>query len=145
MCLLACQSMRSQSICLLVQSIFLLLRQINLLPHVSWVTELLRSFRVERFRVDPGFQHLNFSLLLHKRRMLSSKIHMLTCDPIKLGSRFLFSFFLRTTKQDCFDIMLQLPQEHLFAAVTFVVMLKCCVTYVVFLPTSRQKEGRSLI
>ena len=40
--LLACQSMRSQSICLLAQSTFLPLRQINLLPHVSWVTELLK-------------------------------------------------------------------------------------------------------
>ena len=38
----ACQSMRSRSICLLAQSFFLLLRQINLLPCVSWVTELLK-------------------------------------------------------------------------------------------------------
>ena len=40
--LLACQSMRSQSICLLAQSTFLLLRQINQLPCVSWVIELLK-------------------------------------------------------------------------------------------------------
>ena len=42
MFLLACQFMCSQSIGLLAQSTFLLLRQINLLPHVSWVTELLK-------------------------------------------------------------------------------------------------------
>ena len=36
MCLLACLSMFSQSICLLVQSTFPLLRQMNQLPCISW-------------------------------------------------------------------------------------------------------------